>query len=291
MIQDQWITTSEAAERLGVTTARVRQMVAENQLNARKIGGKYRGQWQIQASDIEERILRIKKGVTETMRVKNRMTPNPVVATTKTNYNEALRLMQQNDIKHLPILDSHKKLIGIVTESDMLRAEPSPVSTLSVYEIATLLEKVTMDKVMSSPVLTVDETCSITNAARFMLENDVASFPVVREDKLVGIITYTDIFKTFVEITGGTQSGSRIEVRMPNQQGQLAPFIQVLSNAGSYIVSVAITHDESGEYGYAEVKERGGDEAKMRAEIEQLKDVDIIAFRPSDDDKVYSFGK
>ena len=60
MIQDQWITTSEAAVRLGVTTARIRQMVAENQLSARKIGGKYRGQWQIQANPIvQERLLHL----------------------------------------------------------------------------------------------------------------------------------------------------------------------------------------------------------------------------------------
>lgn len=284
MESKDWTTTQEAAERLGVTTARIRQMVAENQISARKVGGKYRGQWQIKVSDIEERVHA--KGVTETMRVKNRMTPNPIVANPKTNYNEALRMMQQNHIKHLPIVDSHADLVGIVTQEDMLRAEPSPVTTLSVYEIASLLEKVTMEKIMSKPVLAVNETCSITNAARFMLENEIGCLPVVRDKKLVGIITDTDIFRTFVEITGGTQSGSRIEARMPDQKGQLAPFIQALSDADSYIVSVAISYEESGEYGYVDVKERGGNEDKIRAELEKLENVEIIAFRPSDDDKI-----
>jgi acetoin utilization protein AcuB len=289
MNPEEWITTQEAAERLGVTTARIRQMVAENQITARKMGSKYRGQWQIKASEVEARIHA--KGVTETMRVKNRMTPNPIVATSKTNYNEALRLMQQNHIKHLPIVDTHNKLVGIVTQGDMLRAEPSPVTTLSVFEIASLLEKVTMDKIMSSPVYAVDEACSITNAASFMLANEVDCLPVVRDGKLVGIITDTDIFKTFVEITGGTQSGSRIEARMPDRKGQLAPFIQALSNADSYIVSVAISYEEAGDYGYVDVKERGGDEDKIKAELDKLENVEIIAFRPSDDDKVLKFGK
>ncbi len=289
MSPEEWITTQEAAERLGVTTARIRQMVAENQITARKMGSKYRGQWQIKASEVEKRIHA--KGVTEAMRVKNRMTPNPIVASPKTNYNEALRLMQQNHIKHLPIVDAHHNLVGIVTQGDMLRAEPSPVTTLSVYEIASLLEKVTMEKIMTHPVLAVDESCSITNAARFMLDNDVDCLPVVRDGKLAGIITDTDIFKTFVEITGGTQSGSRIEARMPDQKGQLAPFIQALSNADSYIVSVAISYEESGDYGYVDVKERGGDEAKMRAELEKLTDLEIISFRPSDDDKILKFSK
>jgi acetoin utilization protein AcuB len=289
MKPEEWITTQEAAERLGVTTARIRQMVAEDQLSARKIGGKYRGQWQISAREVEKRMHA--KGVTETMRVKNKMTPNPIVATPKTNYNEALRLMQQNHIKHLPIVDAHDNLVGIVTQGDMLRAEPSPVTTLSVFEIASLLEKVTMDKIMTSPVCAVDESCSITNAARFMLENEIDCLPVVLEGKLVGIITDTDIFKTFVEITGGTQSGSRIEARLPDQKGQLAPFIQALTNADSYIVSVAISYEESGDYGYVDVKERGGDEAKIRGELDKLDNVEIIAFRPSDDDKVLKFGK
>jgi acetoin utilization protein AcuB len=225
------------------------------------------------------------------MRVKNRMTPNPIVATPKTNYNEALRLMQQNHIKHLPVVDGHGKLVGIVTQGDMLRAEPSPVTTLSVFEIASLLEKVTMNKIMVSPVYAVDESCSITNAANFMLSNEIDCLPVVRDGELVGIITDTDIFKTFVEITGGTQAGSRIEARMPDQKGQLAPFIQALASAGSYIVSVAISYEESGDYGYVDVKERGGSEDKIRAEFEQLQGVEIIAFRPSDDDKVLMFGK
>ncbi|MFC1996889.1 CBS domain-containing protein [Chloroflexota bacterium] len=289
MSPEEWITTQAAAERLGVTTARIRQMVAEEQITARKMGSKYRGQWQIKASEIEERIHA--KGVTETMRVKNRMTPNPIVATPKTNYNEALRLMQQNHIKHLPVVDSRDKLVGIVTQGDMLRAEPSPVTTLSVYEIASLLEKVTMEKIMTSPVYAVEEACSITNAASFMLSNEVDCLPVVRDGKLVGIITDTDIFKTFVEITGGTQSGSRIEARMPDQKGQLAPFIQALSNADSYIVSVAISYEESGDFGYVDVKERGGDDARILAELEKLDDVEIIAFRPNDDDKVLKFGK
>jgi acetoin utilization protein AcuB len=199
--------------------------------------------------------------------------------------------MQQNHIKHLPIVDSHEKLVGMVTQGDMLRAEPSPVTTLSVFEIASLLEKVTMDKIMTSPVIAVDESCGITSAANFMLTHEVDSLPVVRDGKLVGIITDTDIFKTFVDITGGTQAGSRIEARMPDQKGELAPFIQALSNADSYIVSVAISYMESGEYGYVDVKERGGDEDRIREELAKLENVEIIAFRPGDDDKVLKFGR
>lgn len=285
--QDEWITTQDAAKRLGVTTARIRQMVAKDQINGKKMGGKYRGQWLINANEVEKKAHL--KGVTGTMRVINRMTPNPIVANPKTTYNEALRLMQQNQIKSLPIVDAKGKIVGLVTQKDMLRAEPSPVTSLSVFEIASLLEKVTMDKIMQSPVLAVEDNCSITNAANFMLTNDIGCLLVVKEDKLKGIITDTDIFKTFVDITGGGQAGSRIEARMPDQKGQLAPFIEAFTDADSYIVSVAISYDKDGEHAFVDIKERGGDERKLKEQLKRLGNIEIIEFRPSDDDILIKF--
>ena len=286
--QEEWISTQDASEILGVTTARVRQLVANGQLTGKKLGGKYRGQWQIKTSDVRKKAQ--SKGVNATMRVKNRMTQNPITTTLKTNYNQALRIMQQNNIKSLPILNDNGNLVGLVTRGDMLRAEPSPVTTLSIYEMASLLEKVTMDKIMQKPVLAVEETCSITGAADIMLKNNIGCLPVIKGEEIVGIITDTDIFKTFVEITGGSQAGSRIEVRMPDQKGQLAPFIDALTRADSYIVSVTITYDQDGEHGYVDVKERGGNEARIKEELDKLDYVDIVEFHPDHKDEALKFG-
>ena len=224
------------------------------------------------------------------MRVKNRMTPSPIVANLETNYNEALRLMKKNKINHLPIVDNKGRPVGLVTTGGMLRATPSPVTTLNVFEIASLLDNVTMESIMVSPVFAVDESCSITNAANFMLQNKIDSLLITRDGVLVGIITAADIFRIFVEITGGGQSGSRIEAKMPNQKGHLAPFIQALSNAGSFIVSLAIS-TESPDYGYVDVKERGGNEDEIRKEIENLGYVEIVNFHQNDSDKLLTFGK
>ena len=288
MTEQEWISTQEAAELLGVTTARIRQMVAENQISARKMGSKYRGQWQVKASEVEKRLH--KKGVTQTMRVRNRMTPNPITASLETNYNDALRLMKKNNINHLPIVDNNGRPIGLVTTGGMLRAAPSPVTTLNMFEIASLLDKITMESIMVSPVFAVDETCSITNAANFMLKNRIDSLLITRDGVLVGVITAADIFRTFVEITGGGQAGTRIEAKLPNQKGHLAPFIQALSNAGSFIVSLAISN-ESPDYGYIDIKERGGNEDEIRKEIEKLGYVEIVNFRKSDTDQLLTFGK
>jgi len=288
MESKEWLTTQEAADLLDVTTARIRQMIAEKQINAQKMGGKYRGQWQINTNDLKKLVH--KKGVTNTMRVKNLMTPSPITAHIETNYNEALRLMKKNAINHLPIVDNKGKPIGIVTTGGMLRATPSPVTTLNVFEIASMLDNVTMGSIMVSPVFAVDENCSISTAANFMLINKIDSLLIVQEDALVGIITAADIFRAFVDITGGSQAGTRIEAKLPNEKGHLAPFIQALSNAGSFIVSLSISND-SPEYGYIDVKERGGDEAEIRKELDKLGWVEIVNFRKSDSYQLLSFGK
>jgi len=285
----EWISTKETAERLGVTTARVRQLVAEKQVEAQKLGGKYRGQWLIKASDIENRLIKLSKKGAYTMRVKGRMTPNPIIVSPQTTYNEALRLMKSNGIKHLPVLNKKDELVGIVAHADMLEAEPSPVTTLSVYEMASLLEKVTMTHIMKSPVYAVEEDCSITNAAKFMLDKEIGCLPIMNEGKVVGIITDTDIMKTFVEITGGTQSGTHLEIKTPDKKGELAKLSQAFANADSYIVSVAITYPESNDSAYLDIKERGANIDKLRTEIAKLDGVEIVEMRPVASDELISF--
>lgn len=286
----EWISTKEAAERLGVTTARVRQMVAEKRIEAQKVGGKYRGQWLIKASDIQNRLPNkvSEKGV-YTMRVKGRMTPSPIVVSPQTSYNEALRLMKINGIKHLPVLNKKGGLVGIVTHSDMLEAEPSPVTTLSVYEMASLLEKVTMTRIMTAPVYAVEEDCSITNAAKFMLDKKIGCLPIMDDGELTGIITDTDVMKTFVEITGGTQSGTHVTIKSPDKKGELAKLTQAFAKADSYIASVAITYSDSSKYAYMDIKERGADANLLQDEISKLDGVEIIEMRPVDSDKLISF--
>jgi acetoin utilization protein AcuB len=157
------------------------------------------------------------------MKAKRFMTPSPITASPKTNYSEAMHLMQDNHIHHLLIVDDRGNLIGVVSHSDMLSATPSPVTSLSVFEIYSLLDKVTMADIMSKPALAIEEDCSLAAAAQFMIDNGIGCLPVMREDKLVGIITDTDIFGVFVEAMGGDQAGSYVEVQMPDEKGHWHP--------------------------------------------------------------------
>jgi acetoin utilization protein AcuB len=222
------------------------------------------------------------------MQVKSRMTPNPITTGPKTTYNQAFQLMKENHIQHLPIIDKNGAMVGIVSQSDMLSAKPSRVTTLSMYEIVSLLDTVTMVQIMSKPVLAVDEKCSLSNAARFMIDHEIGCLPVMREAKLVGIITDTDIFGAFVEVSGGGQPGSRLEVKMPDVKGELAKITHGLAEAGSYIVSLTISYDDTGDYAFADIKERGGDDKRLREEMDKI-NIEIINFRPSEDDQLLRF--
>jgi len=290
MEESSWITTKEAADLLGVSTARIRQLVAANALTAQKLGGKYRGQWLVSTADIIQRLSNSDKGEVRPMRVKNRMTRAPITVQPKTSYNEALRLMEQNNIHHLPVLNKKGDLVGIVTQHDMLEAEPSRVSTLSIFEIASLLDKVTMDQIMSRPVKAIQGDCSISEAAHFMLEEDVGCLPVMEEGKMVGIITDNDIFKTFVEVTGGGESGTRVEAKLPNVMGQLAAFTKAVTESGGWIVSLALTYDDSGDFFFIDMKERGGDEAKLKEELEKMGSVEYVRFSPCSSDQLLEIG-
>ena len=144
------------------------------------------------------------------MLVRERMSREPVTITSDVSVTDALRLMHERKIRRLPVLDSHGKLVGIVSDQDLLYASPSPVSSLSVWEMHYLLAKLKVEEVMTRKVITVTEDTPLEEAARIMADNKIGGLPVMREDKLVGIVTETDLFKIFLELLGARLPGVRV---------------------------------------------------------------------------------
>ena len=133
------------------------------------------------------------------------MTPHPITVSSKTTLTEAHRLMAERRIRRLPVVE-HNKLVGIVTSGDLREAAPSIATSLSVFELNYLLDKVTVDKIMKRDVLTVAPKSSIREAARIMLFKKISGLPVVDGDKLIGIITESDIFRMLVREMNGKTS-------------------------------------------------------------------------------------
>lgn len=173
------------------------------------------------------------------MLVGERMTRNPITVTEDTNIDDALHLMRERKVRRLPVLDHAGKMVGIVSDRDLLHASPSPATSLSVYELHYLLSKLTVKRVMSSPVITVSPDTPLEEAARIMADNKIGGLPVTEAGKLVGIITETDIFKTLLELLGARQGGVRVTVSVREGKGVLANITRALADLGANIISVA----------------------------------------------------
>lgn len=180
------------------------------------------------------------------MLVRERMTQTPVTITPDTSVTEALRLMREKKVRRLPVLDSHSKLVGIVSDQDLLYASPSPVSSLSIWEINYLLAKLKVEEVMTRKVITVTEDTPLEEAARIMADNKIGGLPVMREDKLVGIVTETDLFKIFLELLGARQPGVRVTALIPSAKGTLAKITNAIFGVGGDIMAFSQSMDASG---------------------------------------------
>ena len=180
------------------------------------------------------------------MLVRERMSQEPVTITTDVSVTDALRLMRERKVRRLPVLDSRGKLVGIVSDQDLLYASPSPVSSLSVWEMNYLLAKLKVEEVMTRKVITVTEDTPLEEAARIMADNKIGGLPVMRDDRLVGIVTETDLFKTFLEMLGARQPGVRVTALIPSAKGTLAKITKAIFGAGGDIIALSASPDASG---------------------------------------------
>lgn len=172
------------------------------------------------------------------MQVKDRMTPNPITVTEDTAFEDALHIMRDRKIRRLPVLKDGR-LVGIVSEKDLLYASPSPATSLSVFEMHYLLSKLKMKDIMTKRVITVGEDCPLEEAARIMVDHKIGCLPVLRDGSLVGIITETDIFKTFVEMLGGREKGLRLTLDVTEGKGVLAAISSEIAKENGNIVTLA----------------------------------------------------
>src|SRR5450756_1130822 len=135
------------------------------------------------------------------MFVKNHMTPNPINIPSDTPVFEALTILKRQKIRQLPVVDDGR-LVGLVTERDLLTVSPSPATALSIHEINYLLSKMTVREVMIKNPTLLSQDTTIEEAAVIMREHKFGSLLVVEDKKLIGIITESDLFDAIVEIFG-----------------------------------------------------------------------------------------
>ncbi len=176
---------------------------------------------------------------------------------------DALAMMKREHIRRAPVIKDGK-LVGIVSDKDLLNASPSQATSLSVWEMNYLLSKIQIKDVMTRKVLTVSESTPIEEAARIMADNKIGGLPVLRGDNLVGIITETDLFKVFLELMGARDRGVRVTALMHEKLGELAQLSHAIASAGGNFVAFGTFCGEDPSNRLVTFKVEGLDEEKVK---------------------------
>ncbi len=173
------------------------------------------------------------------MFVREHMTSPATTISADTPFQDALNMMKERKFRRLPVVDKKGKLIGIVSERDLLYASPSPATSLSVWEMNYLLSQLEIKSLMTTDVISISPDTTIEGAASVMMNKKIGGLPVVDESNtVIGVITETDIFKTMTQMFGGGEPGLRLTLEVMRQKGVLATLSKAIFDLGGYIVSV-----------------------------------------------------
>ena len=183
------------------------------------------------------------------MFVAERMTRHPISVTSDATILQADRLMKKHKFHRLPVVDNGK-LVGYFSDRDIMRVAPSPATTLSKFEIRSLLDKLSVKDIMREKVITVSEGATLEEAALIMYNNKVGGLPVISEvGALVGIITATDILKTFIEVMGLPGGGkTRLTLDVENKVGVMADITKIFADNGINIDSFITCKQSNNRY-------------------------------------------
>jgi acetoin utilization protein AcuB len=207
------------------------------------------------------------------MFVRDRMSTPAVTIRANTPFQDVLKLMRDRQFRRLPVVNKKGKLVGIVSERDLLHAAPSSATSLSIWEVHYLLAKIQVKEIMTKDLITTTPDTPVEDAARLMVTHKIGGLPVVDENNdVVGVITETDIFETFVEMFAGGQAGLRLTLEVPEQKGVLALLSKAISDLGGSIESVGTFYSEAaGERGLV-VKVRDVSKPQLVETLEALGD-------------------
>jgi len=171
------------------------------------------------------------------MLVRKKMQKDLVTITKDERMTIAKKILQEKNIRHLPVVDG-KKLIGLVTNMDIRKAEASPATSLEIRELHYLLDKLTVGEIMTRNVITISPDISVEEATTLLHDNKIGCLPVVEDGNLVGILTENDVMEILIEVMGMKEKGSRIEVLTEDKPGALADITRIIKEHNVNIISV-----------------------------------------------------
>lgn len=157
----------------------------------------------------------------------------------KNTVRDALRLMKEKSIRHIPIIDNDKKLVGLVTSNTIKNALPSNLQadpTISIYEES--IENMMIKEVIVGHPLDFVEEIALT-----FYDMQISCIPIVSGGQLVGIVTSSDLLYTYIELTGANKPSSKIDIRVKDRSGILSDILHIFKNHKANVLSVLVFPD------------------------------------------------
>lgn len=208
------------------------------------------------------------------MLVKDIMTSDVVTVGEDQSMLEAREILRGKNLVSLPVTDDLKRIRGIITVDDIGKASPSDSSTLSRYEANYLLGRLKVKDVMRRTVVTVDADDTIEFVAYKLYKYRVNALPVVnKENRLCGIVSRSDIFRSIVEMMGMNRNCLRITIEAPDKVGVVAEISNIMKDDGINIISLVTKQNGDGT---AEVTIRAALNNNGMDIIEQIREVGYV---------------
>lgn len=167
------------------------------------------------------------------MKVKNWVHKQPIIVNRLALLQEAVQLMKQNNIRHLPVVDDDGELVGFVTESDLRQ-----------FSFPSMIEAIPVHQVMVTNPRTIDANASIEEAAKIIHDKKIGGLPVMDGGRLVGVITASDLLSAFIEVMGLLKSTTRIDVLVSEEHGGVEMVTKIIKSHDCDIVNVATDNKE-----------------------------------------------
>ena len=192
-----------------------------------------------------------------------------VTVSPETSIFKARELMDTRKVSQLPVTDGRAHLLGIVTDRDLRQAWASPATTLSVHELTYVLQKLTVGNIMTKKVITATPAMTIESAARLIHDHKISALPVLKDDKLVGIITIIDLLEVLLTALGLGEDSSRLSLLVRDRIGVLAEVAGYMQRSEINIRSVMIVPLPNHEGVWQLILRVGMDAAAKAAEVLQ----------------------
>ena len=173
------------------------------------------------------------------MKILTLMVSDPITISAHASISEAIELMKINSIRHLPVVAEDNRLEGFLTLADLKQGL-----------IPSMLGDLNLNDLMIKEPITVRPEDDVEIAAQLIYKHKIGGMPVAEGGRLVGIITATDILRTFIDMMGILTSTSRIDVVVGDQPGGFKKVLQIVNDKGADIINISMTDDQSGQRVY-----------------------------------------